>query len=143
MISYHSFDLLYCMAMHIYLCKIGKHFLFPIKKLHFYVDFIKTEVIYSHSIIDITLYLLKPIRFENTFVVSSNETKDVFMSQHNCLINFCLTKPRSFISGGEYFHSHIFPTPSSMPDLTKSTFSYYLLKYNRPGNCSLNQQRQA
>lgn len=77
-----------------------------------------------------------------TLVVSGNEAKDVLVSQHHRLINFCLAKPRSFVSGGEYFHGHVFPTPSSMPHFPESTFSYNFLKNNSPRNCSLHQKRQ-
>lgn len=75
-----------------------------------------------------------------TLVVGSNKAQDVFVSQHNRLIDFCLPKPGSLVSGGEDFHSHIFPAPFSTPDFAKSAFSYDFLKDNCPCNCSLYKQ---
>ena len=78
---------------------------------------------------------------QHTLVIGSDKAQDVFVSQHNRLINFCLPKPGPFISGGEDFHSYIFPTPFSTPDFAKSAFSYNFLKDNSPCNCSLYEQR--
>lgn len=92
---------------------------------------------------DPTSLLARPGEWDLTFVVGRDETENILMSQHYRLINFCLTEPRSLISGGEYFHSHIFSTPSSVPHFPKPTFSYDFLKYNCPCDGSLNQKRQA
>lgn len=78
---------------------------------------------------------------QHTLVIGSNEAQDVLVSQHNRLINFCLTEPGSLISRGEDFHSYIFPTPFSTPDFTKSAFSYNFLQDNSPRDGSLHEQR--
>lgn len=78
---------------------------------------------------------------QHTLVISSNKAQDVFVSQHNRLVNFCLPKPGPFVSGGEDFHSYIFPAPFSTPDFTKSAFSYNFLQDNSPCDCSLYEQR--
>ena len=74
------------------------------------------------------------------FVIWSNKAKDVFMTQHYCLINVWLTKPRGFISTGENFDSHIFPSPSSTPHFSISSFANNLYQCNLPCYAPLNQQ---
>ena len=41
-----------------------------------------------------------------TFVVSSNKSKNIFMTKHNCLVNFGFSEPGFFVSCAEYFHSN-------------------------------------
>lgn len=77
-----------------------------------------------------------------TLVVSSNEAQDVFVPQHDCLVNLCLPKPGPLVSGGEDFHSYILPTPFPTPDFAKSSFSHNFLQDNSPRDGSLDEQRQ-
>lgn len=76
-----------------------------------------------------------------TLVISSDKTQDIFMSQHDCLVDFCFTKPRPFISGGKDLYSNILSAPFSTPDFTKSAFSNDFLKNNSPCNCPLDKER--
>lgn len=82
-----------------------------------------------------------PRALQRTFVIGSDKAQDVFVPQHHRLINFRLPKPGPFISGGEDFHSYIFPAPFSTPDFAKSAFSYNFLQDNSPCDCSLYKQR--
>lgn len=78
----------------------------------------------------------------DTFVISSNEAQDVLMSQHDCLVNLCLTKPRPLISGGENLHRHVLSSPLPPPHLPESTLPNGLLQDDGPSYSPLDQQGQ-
>ena len=79
----------------------------------------------------------------DTFVVSGNEAQDVLVSQHDCLINLCLTKPRPLVSGGEDLHRHVLSSPLPPPHLPESTLPNGLLQDDGPSYSPLDQQGQA
>lgn len=78
-----------------------------------------------------------------TFVVSSYKTQDVFMAEHDCLIDFCFPEPGSLLPGREDLHSYITTPPTSTPHLSKTTFTDNFLEDNCSGHSSLDKQRQA
>ena len=64
----------------------------------------------------------------------TNLTQYVLMPQHNCLVDFCLSKPRSFLSCEEDLDSNTLITPLALPHLTIAAFpntsnERYLLCY--------------
>lgn len=79
---------------------------------------------------------------QHTLVISGDKAQDVFVPQHNRLINFCLPKPGPLVSGGEDFHSYIFSAPFSTPDFAKSAFPYDFLQDDSPCDRPLYEQRQ-
>lgn len=78
-----------------------------------------------------------------TFVVSSDEAQDVVMSEHDRLIDLCLTEPGSLVSRGEDLHRYILSPPLAPPHLSKAPFANTLLQDNGPSYGSLDQQRQS
>lgn len=78
-----------------------------------------------------------------TFVVSSYKTQDVFMAEHDCLIDFCFPEPGSLLPGWEDLHSYVTTPPTSTPHLSKTTFTDDFLEDNCSGHSSLDKQRQA
>lgn len=75
-----------------------------------------------------------------TFVVSSNESQDVLMPEHDGLINLCFPEPRPLVPGGEDLHGHVLPSPLPSPHLTEPTFSDGLLQDDGSSDGSLDQQ---
>jgi len=53
-------------------------------------------------------------------VISSNEAKDVIMTEHAGLIDLHLPHPGSLVNTGEYFDCHVLATPLATPHLAKS-----------------------
>lgn len=77
-----------------------------------------------------------------TFVVSSYEAQDIFMAEHDCLIDFGLAEPGSLLSRWEDLHRHVTTPPTSTPHLSETTFSYDFLEDNCSGHSPLDKQRQ-
>lgn len=77
-----------------------------------------------------------------TFVVSSNEAQDVFVSEHDGLVNLCLAEPRPLVPGGEDLHRHVLPSPPPPPHLPKPTLPDALLQDDGASDGPLHQQRQ-
>lgn len=77
-----------------------------------------------------------------TFIVSCNESQDVFVSQHDCLVDLCFSEPGAFLSGWEDLHGHISSSPLPPPHFTKPTFTDDLLQHDGPGHCPLYKQGQ-
>lgn len=97
--------------------------------------YFNSSTYYSYRVYD-------SLKGSSTLVVSSNESQDVIMSEHDSLINLCFTEPRPLVPGGEYLHRHILSSPLAPPDLTKSSLSNGFLQDNGPSYGPLDQQRQ-
>lgn len=78
-----------------------------------------------------------------TFVVSGDESQDVFVAEHDRLIDLCFPKPGPLLSGGEDLHRYVSAPPASSPHLSETTFTDDFLEDNRSGHSSLDKQRQA
>lgn len=76
-------------------------------------------------------------------VVGGDESEDVVVSQHGCLIDFGFTGPRTFFAAREYFDGHAFASPATAPDLPEATVADHLFQLNLTRNRTLNEQRQA
>lgn len=61
-----------------------------------------------------------------TFVICSDEAKNVLVTQHDRLVYFGFAEPRGLFAGGEYFNSDILATPPASPNLTEATFTNYV-----------------
>lgn len=77
------------------------------------------------------------------FVVGGNESKDVVVSQHRCLIDFGFTCPRALFAAREDFDGNAFASPATAPDLPEATVADHLFKLNLTRNRTLNKQRQS
>lgn len=86
--------------------------------------------------VDLCIYI-------RTFVIGSDESKDIVVPEHHRLVNFGLSKPRPFFARAEDFHSNVFASPTTTPHLAKPTFSDRLHQLNLAGYASLYQKRQA
>lgn len=75
-----------------------------------------------------------------TFVVGSNEAKDVFMAQHDRLVYLCFPEPRPLFARGEYFHSHVATSPAATPHFSKAALANNLLQNDGSGHCALNKK---
>lgn len=95
-----------------------------------------------HTTVTWTWLALVSVSESHTFVVSSNEAQDVLMSEHDCLINLCFTKPRPLVPGGKDLHRHILSSPLSPPHLPISTLPNGLLQHYGPSYSPLDQQWQ-
>lgn len=62
------------------------------------------------------------------------------MTQHDRLIDFCLTEPGALLPRGEDLHCHFLSSPLSPPHLPKAAFPDTLLQDDGPGNGPLHQQ---
>lgn len=60
---------------------------------------------------------------ELTFIIGSDESEDVVMPQHDCLVNLSFSEPRSLLPRTEDFNRDVFSTPTTTPDLTESTLT--------------------
>lgn len=78
-----------------------------------------------------------------TFVVSGDESQDVFVAEHDRLIDLRFPEPGPLLSGGEDLHRYVSAPPASSPHLSETTFTDDFLEDNRPGHSSLDKQRQA
>lgn len=74
-----------------------------------------------------------------TFIVSCNKSEDIFMTQHDRLIDFCFAKPRAFLSTRKYFHCNEFTAPTSSPHLAEPSLSNHFNQLNLTGDRTLNQ----
>ncbi len=78
----------------------------------------------------------------HTFVVSGYEAQDVFMAEHDGLIDFSLTEPGALLSGRENLHRYVTAPPTSSPHLAETPLTNNLLKDDCSGHGSLDKQRQ-
>jgi hypothetical protein len=53
----------------------------------------------------------------NTFIIGSDKTKNVIVSEHNRLVNFSFAEPRALLARRKYFDGHILTAPPSTPYL--------------------------
>ena len=67
---------------------------------------------------------------ELTFVISSDEPQNIFMSQHNCLVDFWFPEPRLLVPCWKYFNRHIFSPPLSTPHLAIAALANQLQERN-------------
>ena len=72
----------------------------------------------------------RPKRLRLTFVVSGDEAKDVFVPQHDSLVELGLTEPTSFFARGEDFDGHVLPAPTPAPHRPETTLPDALLVRN-------------
>jgi len=77
-----------------------------------------------------------------TFVVSSYKAQDVFMAEHDGLIDLSLTEPGALLSGWEDLHGHVTTPPTASPHLPETPFADDLLEDNCSGHGPLDKQRQ-
>lgn len=77
-----------------------------------------------------------------TFVISSNKAQDVFVPEHDSLIDLSFTEPRALVPGREDLNCHVLAPPLAAPHLAVSTFSDGLLQDNGSSYGSLDQQWQ-
>lgn len=88
------------------------------------------------------LHMMQSYLSEVTFVVSGNESQNVFMPQHHRLVNFGLTEPRALFARAENLYGHILTPPSASPNLAEPSLAYDVNKLDLPGNGALHQKRQ-
>lgn len=77
-----------------------------------------------------------------TFIICCNEAQDVFVAQHDCLVDLGLSEPRALLSGGEDLHSHVSSSPLPSPHLAETPLSNDLLQHDGPGHSALHKQGQ-
>lgn len=58
-----------------------------------------------------------------TFVISSNKSEDIFVSQHDSLINLGFAEPGAFLSGAEDFDCNVLTVPATAPYLAEAAFT--------------------
>ena len=75
----------------------------------------------------------------NIFVVSGNEAQNIFMPEHDCLVNFRFSKPGFFVTGAEYFDCNIFASPLAKMDFSEPTLANDMFEDNLLSNASLHQ----
>lgn len=88
------------------------------------------------------IWLFLIFRTQPTFIISSDESENVIMPQHDRLIDFRFSEPRTFLSAAENFNSHVLPSPSSFPNLPESALSDCFYQLNLPSDTSLHEQWQ-
>ena len=81
--------------------------------------------------------------YDYTFVVGSDKIQNVFVSQHDRLVDFRLAETGAFFAGREDFDGHVLAAPASSPDLAESTLADHLQKLHLTGDAALNEQRQS
>lgn len=58
-----------------------------------------------------------------TFIISRDEAENVFVSQHNRLVDFSFAEPGALLSRGEDLHGDVLSAPSSAPHLAEPTLA--------------------
>ena len=77
-----------------------------------------------------------------TFVVRRNESQDVFVPQHDGLVDLGLSKPGALLSGREDLHGHVPAPPLPPPYFAEASFPDDLLQDDGPGHRPLHKERQ-
>ena len=58
-----------------------------------------------------------------TFVIGGDETENILVSEHDCLVELGFAKPRPFLARRENLNSHVLPAPTTTPHLAVAAFA--------------------
>ena len=100
------------------------------------------ECVWLQEVIERAMWVIIRDQVHVCLLVSPNnvrgdKSENVFMAQWNCLVDFCLSLPRSFTVWKENFDCHISTAPFCLPNLTIPSFTHTPHQGQLLGNCSL------